>query len=393
MVVAVALGILGGCAAVSDKARPVSPTPSRRYTILALGTLGGSQTFVHSANSNGDVAGRFQTADGRWKAFASHAGKLRPIRVHGDWESAGLLINGNGEVAGVAGPDLYGPSSVEKGEAFLVFGGSVHILPGLGGESSHPYAVNARGMVVGASSVSGLYLLHPVLWRDGKATDLDPNTIAASARAVNNKGEIAGTGGKGVFLWRAGRLSRVPTSPGSHAVRFWLDDRGDLLMEEVSGILVNPIERGILHGSGRTVDIGSLGGASTEPADMGVDGTIVGQSQTAKAVWHGFVWKSGQMRDLGLPDGFKEIQPYRLGGRGEVAGLLGRAEGDLRDRKGVPFLYQGGRFWCFGVDPATSKDWRLLRIVAVGPGGKLVANGLLHGKQRACWLVPERSGV
>lgn len=63
----------------------------------------------------------------------------------------------------------------------------------LGGPFSHAFGINARGQVVGSSSIaSGDF--HAFLWEDGEMTDLGtlPGAFQSFAVGINNRGQVVG---------------------------------------------------------------------------------------------------------------------------------------------------------------------------------------------------------
>lgn len=93
-----------------------------------------------------------------------------------------------------------------------------------------PSDINIHGHVVGTYFNTATFTNHAYLWRDGVTTDLgslDPNTDFfldySEARALNDKDQVVGTSGAGVFgfaqrafLWENGAIQAigpVPTNP------------------------------------------------------------------------------------------------------------------------------------------------------------------------------------
>jgi len=115
-------------------------------------------------------------------------------------------------------------------------------------------AINTNGEIVGYAEDSNL-VKRPFVWRDSVLTDLGvfPGKNAV-ARAINARGQIAGDGDDGAFLW----------------------DQGAIRM------------------------LGSLGGGYTEVTSMNEAGDIAGTSLTVTGQQHAFIVTGGRMIDLGL---------------------------------------------------------------------------------------------
>jgi probable HAF family extracellular repeat protein len=117
-------------------------------------------------------------------------------------------------------------------------GGSVTLLPTLGGPASRAVAINRRGDVVGQSSTA-VGASHAVLWRarDRRIVDLGTLTGAGNSQGLllNDRGDVAGlsAGADGrirPFLWRAGTMAELPTLGGTSfspaAFPVDIDERG-----------------------------------------------------------------------------------------------------------------------------------------------------------------------
>jgi probable HAF family extracellular repeat protein len=89
--------------------------------------------------------------------------------------------------------------------AFLYSNGTMRDLGTLGGKYSHPNSMNARGQVVGTSSITGDGSSHAFLYSDGTMMDLtlllpadsqwtDIGTVYPCFAVINDLGQITGTG-------------------------------------------------------------------------------------------------------------------------------------------------------------------------------------------------------
>ena len=77
--------------------------------------------------------------------------------------------------------------------------------------------------------------------------------------------------------------------------------------------------RGYLWRNGVTIDLGTLGGASTIVWDINNKGQVVGTSQTPSMEGHAFIWQNGVMTDLGSPGPYG-ADPLDINDRGQVVG-------------------------------------------------------------------------
>jgi len=400
---AVCLLIAGAGAVGLQHHRAASARKLPVFRVVNLGTLGGDGTAATASDEKGAAFGRSQLPNGRWHAFEWRSGRMHDLGIRPQWESSVTAANRSGVVAGVTGPVLY-HSSGTPGEvqAFIETEGAVQDFKA-GSSFTYPHAINNHGDVVGAfvkRAISpDLEIFHGFLWHRGTVTDLTPASMGA-ARCINDSEDVVIINGDRPFLWEEGKLRKLTMMHDVSEV--WLDQHGDVLGDEdVAGkSVLNDYTRGLLWHDGKRTDIGSLGGQSTQPSDMNGAGWIVGSSETGKTVmlprsnfhfpvWHGFLWRHGKMQDLGVPPGAQHVYPKHINNSGVIGGLTEASTGDISSGKAKPFAWSNGHFVAYGLEPSAAKDWQIKSIVAVGPKGSLLANGLYRGSRRACWLVPE----
>ena len=109
---------------------------------------------------------------------------------------------------------------------------------------------------------------------------------------------------------------------------------------------------GSAPGRYRTIDLGTLGGQSSVAAALNDRGAVVGRAQTADGTWHGFVWRHGTMKDLGL------FSPTDINNRGEIVGTRDDAGGVYR--------------WSHGT--LTALGGRLRHAYAINDRGQVLAS-------------------
>jgi probable HAF family extracellular repeat protein len=239
-----------------------------RVQLVDLGDLGRPWTFATAMNSRGDVVGLGDVGDGLVHLFRWRQGAMTDL--------------------GVRGP--FGPTTAA--------------------------GVDDSGRVIGTVGANtGDY---GFLWDEGRLTRLP-----FSPKVINNRGQIVGTDGSQVVMWRGGSITDL-TPPGSASA--WpraINDRGQVLLN-VNVWVPGPNgpevrARGTLWQDGRFTDLGGLGGQNTTVADLNDRGGVTGGSETADGVIHPFLWKDGGMRDLGRPGG-PVAEGFALNNHGQVAG-------------------------------------------------------------------------
>jgi probable HAF family extracellular repeat protein len=267
------------------------------YSVINLGTLGGSFSNAYGGVTNrmwvtGDSA---LPSDETEHAFLWRDGVMTDLgTLGGPISSVGNQTkNVVGFIVGTAQtsePDRLGESWVSitglpvaqnlfKG--FLWRNGVMRALPAPGGNQGAAYGVNNKGQVVGlaensthdANCVPPQQLdIEAVIWEPEReeVRELPPlpgDTIGA-AFAINEKGQVVGGSGP-----TCGFLPFF-TIYLAHAV-LWRD--------------------------GKVIDLGSLGGAQNNYAEViNNRGQVIGNSDLpGDNTGHGFIWQDGVMTDLG----------------------------------------------------------------------------------------------
>lgn len=147
---------------------------------------------AYGINDAGQVVGGSYDASANYHAFLWQNGSMQDLGTLGGDYSSAEAINENGQVVGTARLANSTP------HAFLWQNGSMQDLGALTWGQSIAYDINDKGQVVGALQTS--QNSHAFIWVNGHMQDLN-NLIPANsgwvlqeARAINNKGRIAGFG-------------------------------------------------------------------------------------------------------------------------------------------------------------------------------------------------------
>ena len=226
-------------------------------------------------------------------------------------------------------------------------------------------AVNNRGDVVGTGEVSQ-YRPHPFLWRNGTATDLiagDP--LHGVANAINDQGMVAATRGKAVIAWKDGvetplHIAGEPSDINkSGAIVGGYYPWGEIAFGPQEAFYWKD---GVLH------TLPSLGNRLTVAGGVNDHGVVVGYSRLPfSSDDHAIVWENGVLRDLGT-----------LGGRNSSAGDItnhGVILGSADDAAGMNHMVT----WDLRTGRITDYGPRLAGY-AINDRGAIVGNQLDTGR-------------
>jgi len=169
-----------------------------------LGSILGGQSDAASINNNGEIAGDSSTPDG----IVSHAffwsqatGSIDIGPLNGYSSSQSTALNDTGEIAGTEGTQT-GPTSPFR----WTLATGIQALPGLGGNSNFPLAINDQGQIASISSIAS-QAWHAAFWPpDGSIQDLGTLAGDSSSRAlhINASGHVAGDSwgaNTSIFFW------------------------------------------------------------------------------------------------------------------------------------------------------------------------------------------------
>ena len=258
-------------------AAPGSALAQAKYNFTDLGTLGGDNSIPFWLTNTGNVTGISDT--GQFDNFGNpidHAflwskGVMHDLGTMGDINS--VALGGNNQ--GVA----VGNNSYNINHALLWYKGAVAdlgTLVGPGGFSWAQQINNAQQIVGGSEAADGTS--HAVLWNHGVIRDLDtfgaPNTNSFG-NGINDHDQIVG--------------GSQPTDVSNPILGF-------------------PPFHAVMWNKGAILDLGAGPEESIGSAAFNINNNsqVVGRfappDPVEGAVAHAFLWKSGVMHDLGVPD-------------------------------------------------------------------------------------------
>lgn len=299
-----AIGMAAGAARAADG-----------WTLVDLGTLGGLESHAAAVSNSGAVVGCADAADGV-HAFVYRDGAMQDLGTAtggATGNSCALAVNDAGVVAGRSG----------SGEVVIWKDGAVTHL-GIQGDVG---GINAAGTVVGSYAQGGT--THAYMYRDGALADLsDPAApgAASAAKAINVRGQIAGTSNGRAFVYDNGARRDLGTLGGGTSSGAGIDDRGDVV--GMSFDATSQPRAFLFDGAMR-----ALAGAPSYSNAIAINnrGQVIGSGEGV----YGWLVDNGQYTPLSkLPavtsKGWTHLEPTGLNDRGWIVGTGTDANGNLR---------------------------------------------------------------
>ena len=301
-------------------------TNAQQYTVVNLGTLGGTPMFTSfvgsvglGINASGQVTGwALTTVDVEPQAFISDATTyaLTGIGVAGNF-SQGFAINASGQVAGnFSSYDFDNPTHA------FVTNATTNAITDLGtlgcgtrdycNGTSYATGINASGQVVGYSDDVNVGIPFAFITNPSTNAMINLGTLGggtSQAFGINDSGQVTGYAGLASSGWGHAFITDATTEA--------MTDLGTLGGAQSWGYAINASGQvtGYSYITGGTgsgpnhafitdatteamTDLGTLGGTNSEGLAINTSGQVVGWSNTASGTQHGFLYTGGQMLDL-----------------------------------------------------------------------------------------------
>ncbi len=272
-----------------------NPSVSGTYSIIDLGTLGGSSSEAAAINNSGQVVGTSYTGYLDYQhAFLYSNGIMTDLGTLGGLISYASAINNSGQVVGKSSITGYFPR-----HAFIYSNGAMTDLGTFGGTDSNATDINDLGQIVG-SYTSSYSVVHPFLYTDGVLTKLDTMGTykGSTATAINNTSDVIGEsiinsyGSTRTFLYSDDILTELPKFNGSSAIQpTSINDAG-----QIAGYGVASDGKGhaLLYSNEAIIDLGTFGGW-TIALSINVSGQVVGYYSE---YYYPFLYSNGAATDL-----------------------------------------------------------------------------------------------
>jgi len=347
------------------------------YTVIDLGTLGGTFSEALDVNNRGSLSGGAAVPDGAEHAFLWKKGQITDIGTPGlrGPNSKAFGVNEKGSAAGPAETPIPDPN----GEDFCGFGthliclaflwqdGVMTPLPTLGGNNGSGMPINNRGQVAGVAENS-----------------TPDSSCAAPFQVLDFEAVIWGP--------RRGEIQELrPLAGDSVGEALWMNDLGQAVGSSGScaNTLVLPIPVGphaVLWENGSPTDLGNLGGSCLVHCNSLIlgpfgntaiyinnEGQVVGVSALpGDTTFHAFLWtRETGMQDLGTLPGDVASVAVGMNDRGQVVGLSLDASGNPR-----AFLWENGVMTDLNTLIPASSALFLLFADIINSRGEIVGFGV-----------------
>ena len=230
-----------------------------------------------------------------------------------------------------------------------------------GNPFSFGFGINGAGQVTGSSTNPGSVGNHGFLYSAGVMTDLgvldpDPADLRtfSEGRGINESGQIAGTATDKIdsiqhpraFLYSQGAMVDLGTLGGSTSNGFGINDAGEVTGS--AGLAGDTATHAFLYSNGQMHDLGTLPGYDGSTG-LGVNngGQVTG-FLSATGTTHAFLYSGGQMTDLGTLGGSLS-QGSAINRYGQIAGGSTLVPSTQFVGATHAFLYSGGQMKDLGT--------------------------------------------
>jgi probable HAF family extracellular repeat protein len=267
------------------------------------------------------------------------------------------------------------------------------MLPALGGTCSFAWGLNNEGHVAGSSCLPGDTVRHAVLWRRHRLIDLGvtgPDT-GSSAGQVNEHDDVAGgfaraDGTVGAFFWRHGVSTDLGSLGGPNIFVSGLSEAGGVTGQADISDVVDPRfglapYHAFLWRKGDLIDLGQIFGSDFDTANaMNRAGKIVGAADlVGDQAAHAFSWDRGTINDLGAQLSDTVSWATSVNDRGQVVGTSGLFDDFPGD--GPPSFTIlcpcHAILWDRGVatviDSFAGPDWTIDTPISINNSGEIIA--------------------
>jgi probable HAF family extracellular repeat protein len=262
-------------------------------------------------NDAGQVAG---TTSHHRAAMWTQRNGLREFELPAGFQnSEGVAINSSGHLLDIAYDQTF-----KKHESFIFANGVLTLLTG---KQTRGYDINNAGVVAGESLIDDREISQPVLWSDNSIRSLG-GCCGGSSKGVNATGEAIGDaydaeGRYHAFYWTAGSGIQLIGPPDRYSSAIAINSRGDVVVQSFPEIF--------LYSAGKLTRLFLSPKYTNHPRAINDCGVVVGSFGPHSDADRAFVWeKSVGFQDLNaripIDSGWKLESAVSISNRGEIVG-------------------------------------------------------------------------
>ncbi|MFG0274577.1 MAG: hypothetical protein ACF8QF_05935 [Phycisphaerales bacterium] len=298
-------------------------------------------------------------------AHAQYTLEVLPDYFFGPGSMAAEISNTNDVVGSVNSGFNFEASLWRNGQITLV-------APGVGGAAT---GVSDTGLVVGNldlgdSETSGLT---PFLWNNGQLDFIFDGLDFSLASGVSDAGLVSGTVNGQAAIWSSAGGTQILTFAGAS------DGFGNGNAVSANGIVVGAAvtaDSGFnTHAfrydqSGAMLDLGTLGGAFSEALGVNDSGDVVGFSSRGDGTDAGFLYRDGQMIDLGLFDGEFSGRAVAINNNGQIVGQ----DGGGFFSNAIAWIWEDGQKTALADLVAVDPGFEIVEVFDINDDGDILVN-------------------
>jgi probable HAF family extracellular repeat protein len=277
-----------------------------------------------SIDDAGQVAGT--TSDHRAASWSRNTGSRKATLPVGFEDSEGVGNTSSGHLLGIAFDRTY-----QKHESFIYANGVITLLTG---KQTLGHQISEAGVVAGESLVEGKETTEPVLWTNNIIQSLG-SCCGGSSKGINQAGEVIGDsydvqGRYHAFYWSASSGMKLVGPPDRYSSAIAINNRGEVVILSFPEIF--------LYSAGRLTRLFLSPKYPNHPRAINDCGVIVGSFGPHSDADRAFVWeKSVGFQDLNtrisIDSGWKLESAVSINNRGEIVGI-----GDFKGEENRGFL-------------------------------------------------------
>ena len=346
------------------------------YNVTDLGTLGGTFAQPNTLNNHGQVVGISSGPDDAFfHGFFWENGNMIDLGTLGGPVSVGNGINNSGEVVVGADTDLSGalPNTICATELIcrmFIWKDGIKVpdlgtLPG--GTDAGTYSFLSFGFATSLINNSH---------RAVGTADLpmvDPNNPPFAVFHA--------------FLWDKGVLTDLGTLGGDNSEATAINDPGEVIGTSAISSTPDPelgfvLSHGFLWRKGQMTDLGALGGILSWANGINNQSQVVGVILTADFHIESFLWENGVMTELPPFAGDEESAASGINNGGQVVGTSGTG-GPVR-----AVLWENGVAVDLNSRIPADSGWLLEWAGSINARRQIAGVGIHNGETRAFLLTP-----